>query len=120
MRFLVDMGISLQTVMWLREQGHEVVHLREEGLHCLPDADILSKARREKRIVLTMDLDFGYLMAVSKEQLPSVILFRLEDERSETVNRQLKNVLAQCKSDLEVGSIISVTEMAIRVRHLPI
>jgi predicted nuclease of predicted toxin-antitoxin system len=29
MRFLADMGISLRTVSWLREQGHDVVHLRD-------------------------------------------------------------------------------------------
>ena len=68
--------------------------------------------------MLTMDLDFGYLMAISKEQLPSIILFRLEDERAEMVNGQLANVLVQCKNDLEVGSILSISETAIRVRHL--
>ncbi len=30
--FLADMGISLRTVSWLREQGYDVVHLRDEGL----------------------------------------------------------------------------------------
>ena len=120
MKFLADMGISLQTVMWLRKQGHEVVHLREEGLQRLPDEGILSKARSEKRIVLTMDLDFGYLMSISKELLPSIILFRLEDERSEVINNQLANILVQCKKELEVGSILSINETAIRVRHLPI
>jgi len=65
-------------------------------------------------------LDFGYLMAVSGEQLPSIILFRLADERSEVVNERLADVLAQCKGDLEAGAIISVSEVAIRVRRLPI
>jgi len=37
---------------------------------------------------LTMDLDFGYLMAVSHEQLPSVILFRSGNETSERVNQR--------------------------------
>jgi predicted nuclease of predicted toxin-antitoxin system len=32
MRFLADMGISMRTVEWLRRQGHDIVHLREEGL----------------------------------------------------------------------------------------
>jgi len=31
MRFLADMGVSLRLVQWLREQGHDVVHLRDEG-----------------------------------------------------------------------------------------
>jgi len=32
MRFLADMGVSIQVVEWLREQRHEALHLREEGL----------------------------------------------------------------------------------------
>jgi predicted nuclease of predicted toxin-antitoxin system len=114
------MGISLRTVAWLRQQEHDAVHLREEGLQRLPDEDILAKARAEERILLTMDLDFGYLLAVSGEQLPSVILFRLSDERSEVVNRRLADVLAQGETDLETGAIISVSEAVFRVRHLPI
>ncbi len=120
MRFLANMGISTRTVIWLRQQGHDAVHLREEGLQRAVDEDILKKARAEERIVLTMDLDFGYLLAISKEQLPSVVLFRLEDESSEMVNQRLANVIAQCASDLEAGAVISVSEAAIRVRLLPI
>jgi predicted nuclease of predicted toxin-antitoxin system len=120
MRFLADMGISMRTVVWLRQQGHDAIHLREEGLQRLADEAILAKARTEERILLTMDLDFGYLLAVSEEHLPSVILFRLSDERSEVVNKRLADALAQCMSDLEAGAILSVSEAAIRARRLPI
>ncbi|MEW6104137.1 MAG: DUF5615 family PIN-like protein [bacterium] len=120
MRFLADMGISNRTVTWLRQQGYDTVHLSEEGLQCLSDEEILTKARLEKRILLTMDLDFGYLLAVSKEQLPSIILFRLKDERSEVVNRRLAEALTHCRNDLKTGAIISISEITIRVRHLPI
>jgi len=80
MKFLADMNISLLTVKWLRSQG----------LQRAVDSFILDKARAEHRILLTMDLDFGYLMAISHEQLPSVILFRLGNETSERVNQRLQ------------------------------
>ena len=63
MRFLADMGVSTRTVAWLRSTGHDAVHLLDEGLYRLPDSQILAKAREEARIVLTMDLDFGRLLA---------------------------------------------------------
>lgn len=47
MRFLADMGISQYTVSWLKEQGHDAVHLREEGLQRLPDNEVLRKAFNE-------------------------------------------------------------------------
>ncbi len=120
MRFLANMCVSMHTVRWLRQQGYEVVHLREEGLQRLPDNQVLEKARAEQRVVLTMDLNFGYLLAISKAVLPSVILFRLEDKRSEIVNERLSAVLRQCKEDLEKGAIVVVNEASIRVRRLPI
>jgi predicted nuclease of predicted toxin-antitoxin system len=30
MRFLADMGVSWQVVEWLRDNGHDAVHLRDE------------------------------------------------------------------------------------------
>ncbi len=120
MRFLADMGISMHTVIWLRQHGYDTIHLREEGLQRLSDEKILAKAKVERRILLTMDLDFSYLVAASRGYLSSVILFRLNDERSEVVNRRLADLLANHKDDLEMGAIISVSEATICVRHLPI
>jgi predicted nuclease of predicted toxin-antitoxin system len=57
------MGVSLSTVRALRSDGHNAVHLREEGLNRLPDAEILEKARQEQRVILTFDLDLGDLLA---------------------------------------------------------
>jgi predicted nuclease of predicted toxin-antitoxin system len=50
MRFLADMGISQRVVSWLRERGHDVVHLRDAGLQRLPNGHILDKARTAGRI----------------------------------------------------------------------
>jgi len=120
MRFLADMGISQKSVDWLRNQGYDIVHLREQGLQCMTDEDIFIKAKNENRVILTMDLDFSRIVAASKTVLPSVIVFRLSDERSENVNRKLEELLKMCYENIKEGSIISVGENRIRVRHLPI
>ncbi|MEH1786975.1 MAG: DUF5615 family PIN-like protein [Nostoc sp.] len=120
MKFLADMGISLRTVTWLRGVGYDVVHLRDEGLQRLPDHEILIKARAEGRILLTIDLDFAQLLAVSGDSLPSVILFRLGNENYDAINERLTQVLNECQEDLELGTIISVSNETFRVRRLPI
>lgn len=114
------MGISPVTVATLRAYGHEATHLREEGLHRLPDSDILAKARTEQAIVLTHDLDFGELMAASRAPLPSVIIFRLPDMRPTNVNRHLLSIIVHYADELAQGAILSVTEKRVRVRRLPI
>jgi predicted nuclease of predicted toxin-antitoxin system len=114
------MGISMSTVNWLRTQGYDVLHLSEEGLQRAADKEILEKAGTEERVVLTLDLGFGELLAVSGRILPSVVSFRLGDSSVDVVTQRLKDVLAECQEHLEEGAIISVTETVIRVRSLPI
>lgn len=120
MKFLADMGISPRTVEWLRDKGYEAIHLVEQGLERLADDEILAKAQTEERIVLTVDLDFGYLLAVSQASLPSVILFRLGNESYEVINERLEEVLIQCEKELTIGAIVSVNNEGIRIRRLPI
>ena len=65
-RFLADMCIDIKVVKWLQKQGHAITHLRNEGLHRLPNGEIFSKAISENRILLTFDLDFGEIVALSE------------------------------------------------------
>ncbi len=57
MRFLADAGVAGRVVNWLRERGHDAVHLREQSLGRLPDSEVFAKASAEKRVLLTFDLD---------------------------------------------------------------
>ncbi len=120
MKFLADMGVSPKTVARLRVWGHDAVHLHEQGLERLSDAEVLDKARNEGRVVLTHDLDFGDLLAASGAVLPSVIIFRLRDMRPENVNRYLEVILTRHRDALEQGAVLSVTEHRVRIRQLPI
>ncbi len=120
MRFLADMGLARSTVAFLRTRGHDAVHLRDQGLQRLPDDEIVEKARGEGRVILTHDLDFGRIIAVSRVSVPSVITFRLDDMRPAQVNHHLAEVLARFTGQLETGALVSVSERGIRVRSLPV
>jgi predicted nuclease of predicted toxin-antitoxin system len=114
------MGVSITTVDALRAAGHDAVHLREEGLVRLQDPEIAAKAVREVRIVLTFDLDFGDILAAARNDVPSVIIFRLRNQTPSAVNPRLFRVLAECQAQLASGTIIIVEDERYRVRRLPI
>lgn len=120
MKFLADMGIAQRIVQWLRENGHDAVHLRDERLHRLPDDAIFEKAFREQRIILTFDLDFGEILACSGDKHISVILFRLLNTRTPHVIDRLKKVLEDTADALQEGAIVVVEESRHRIRRLPI
>jgi len=120
MRFLADMGVSVRVAAWLRKQGHDVVHLRDEGLHRLPDGEVFQKAHDERRIVLTFDLDFGELVARMGGAKASVVLFRLHNTRTAHVIERLARVMETSSDALEHGAVVVVEEGRHRVRRLPV
>ena len=120
MRFLADAGISPKTVEILKQLGHEAIHVRTLGLQRAPDRELVERARADGSVVVTFDLDFGEVLALSVLDKPSVMIFRLADERPESVNQRLSAVLAERSSELEMGALILVEDTRYRVRKLPI
>ena len=89
-------------------------------MHRSADRDILARARADSRTVITFDLDFGDILALGVLDAPSVILLRLNDERSEAVSSRLASVLAERNVELGAGALILVEDTRYRVRKLPI
>jgi predicted nuclease of predicted toxin-antitoxin system len=98
----------------------EATHLRTLGIQRAPDAQIVEQARADESVVLSFDLDFGDLLALGVMDKPSAILFRLSDERAESVNARLSTVLNEQLAELESGALILVEDTRYRVRKLPI
>ena len=117
MRFLADMGVAWRIVEWLRADGHDAVHLREQGLQRMPNGDIFAKAASEKRIILTFDLDFGEIVALSSGKPVGVVLFRLHNTRTPHVMHRLNAVLKDSGKALEQGAIVVVEESRHRIRR---
>jgi len=84
MRFLADMGVAHRVVQWLLSEGHDAVHLRDEGLQRLPNGAIFEKATAERRAILTFDLDFGEVLALSGKTLEEGAVIVVEESRHRT------------------------------------
>jgi len=119
-KFLLDMGVGLRVADWLRQQGHDAVHLRDEGLIRLPDDQIFAKGISEMRMIVTFDLDFGEIAARSKGPWTSVIVFRLKNTRTPHVIERLAAAISAASEALVTGAVVAVEEGRIRVRELPI
>ena len=61
MRFLVDRCAGRQLADWLREKGYDVLEARELGPDP-GDGALLGHANAERRILVTIDTDFGELV----------------------------------------------------------
>ena len=120
MKFLADMCVDIRVVSWLRENGHDAVHLREQGLHRMPNGEIFEKSIRENRVVITFDLDFAEIAALTKGKKASIILFRLKNKRTPHVIAHLGQVLDEAADALNRGAVVVVEESRHRIRYLPV
>jgi predicted nuclease of predicted toxin-antitoxin system len=119
-KFLVDMPLSPALARWLVGQGHDAVHASAIGLARAPDTEIIARARDDERIVITADLDYPRLLALSTADRPAVILFRGGDwSESETVERVEAVLAIVPESDL-ASSLVVIERARIRRRRLPL
>ena len=65
MKFLVDMPLSPALADWLVARGHDAVHASAMGLDRAADTEILTRAARDARTVVTADLDYPRLLALA-------------------------------------------------------
>lgn len=75
MRWLVDECVSARLVGRLRQAGHDVVYVTENGSGA-DDREIIDWANRDGRILLTDDKDFGELVVRQKRMVPGLVLMR--------------------------------------------
>ena len=120
MRVLVDMNLSPEWAGYLAGAGFEAVHWSTIGAGNAPDAVLMSWARDNKHVVFTHDLDFGILLAHSKEGRPSVIQTRARDLSVDHLGGLVVGALRAHADALERGALVTVDEVRSRVRILPI
>jgi predicted nuclease of predicted toxin-antitoxin system len=97
------------------------VHVRDRGLQSADDLVVFELAAIEERAIVSADTDFGTLLALTRESLPSVIIFRRGTDRK--LAKQLALLLANMaaiEESIETGAIVVFESSRIRVRELPI
>jgi len=116
MSFLIDMPVSPEVARWLKEKGYDAVHAAETGLHKATDKEIIEAAKKQKRIIITADLDYPQILALSGASSPGIILFRggnySDSEMLSLISRMLDKF-----TEAELLDAISVVDKH-RIRHI--
>lgn len=116
MRFLANENFPGEAVDALRARGHDVAWVRADSPGS-PDQDVLRRAAREERILITFDKDFGELaFRIRPPMPPGIILFRIVPRSSSHVTQVAVAVL---ESRDDWASHFSVVEEG-RVRMTPL
>ena len=113
------MRILLDACVWggarepLRAAGHDVVWAGEWD-EDPGDDEILARAYREARVLVTVDKDFGELAAVRR--MPHAGIIRLVGHRAEQQAPRLLDALDRYGAELAPGGVVTVEPGRVRVR----
>jgi predicted nuclease of predicted toxin-antitoxin system len=93
--FVAGENIHPEVVRHLRSAGHDVLDVKEAGLHGVDDLTLIRKSVGEKRVVLTHDSDFGTLAVAAGEPVLGIIYLRPGHINVEFTMGSLSTLLAQ-------------------------
>jgi predicted nuclease of predicted toxin-antitoxin system len=120
MKLLIDMNLSPKWAGFLAAAGHDAVHWSSVGAGNAPDTEVMAVALQGNQVVLTNDLDFGAILAVTHGQKPSVVQLRSDNLSHDSVGKQVLVALRQLANELEIGALVTIEPERTRLRILPL
>ena len=119
MKILLDMNLPPIWVDFLENEGFQAIHWSNVGSHGASDKEIMTWAKEQGYVVFTHDLDFGALLAASKDAAPSVIQVRTQNVMPSVIGSIVVNAINEFMVEIQSGSLISIDLHKTRVRILP-
>ena len=116
-KLLIDENISPLSAELFKQAGFQVVLIRDI-LQGRTDREIYQKAVNEDYIIITLDLDFGYIYTHTSDIKPTIIVLRPGHSFTiETVNNLIKKVIdSNILIDKNIKSnLVVITPKKIRI-----
>jgi predicted nuclease of predicted toxin-antitoxin system len=117
MRFLADESCDFNIVRFLRKEGYDVSSIVESHSGAA-DEFVISLARKEERILMTEDKDFGHLVFTQGLPATGVILIRFFPKERKEIGKTIVNLIKKEQDKLK-NSFVVVQGKSVRIRRLP-
>lgn len=116
-KLLLDANLSPQTREYLTETFlFDVIDIITENKSGLSDEEIVLLAKKERRIIVTFDLDFGEIYHFKEKGKMGVIVLRLEDQTVESVNKTLHKFFMSYAKNVNMNkSLVVLKENKMRI-----
>ena len=118
MKFLCDENLPASLALKLRDAGLDAVDVREQGLAGSTDDQVLDLARKEDRIVVTMDVRrFGNLLATPPASTPGLVVVRMLELPVGAVCRRVIEFLLHADPEKVERSLTILEPSSVRHRR---
>jgi predicted nuclease of predicted toxin-antitoxin system len=119
-KLVIDMNLSPDWVAVFTGEGWSATHWSTIGPPDATDRDVMEWALANRHVVFTHDLDFGTLLAYTKDTGPSVVQVRAQNVLPDHLAHIVVAAVRQHEALLESGALIVVDEARARIRILPL
>ena len=119
MKFVIDMYLSPRWAEFLAGAGHEGAHWLTLGAPNAKDEIVLSTAAARGAVLLTHDLGFGRILALSRLAGPSTVLLRMARPIPGSDGELVARVVTAHQASLVAGCLLVVEPQRVRVQMLP-
>ena len=116
MRFKIDENLPSEAAEILRTAGHDAVTVLEEKMGGQSDARVSEAILRERRALVTLDLDFADIRTYPPAQYPGLIVLRMTRQDKSHVLKALENMLPLLNREPVRGRLWIVGEETVRLR----
>ena len=117
-KVLLDENLSRSMAKMLRENGFEVLEVRDCGLRGKTDEEILDFAKKEKMLVLTGDVGFGNVLRFPLGSHHGIFIVHFPTELPiPEINRQIAAAFKGLSKEDFFGNLIILEPGKIRIRR---
>ncbi len=116
MRFKIDENLPAEIASQLAELGHDAETVVTERMTGAADSDLLDAARREGRVLLTLDKGIANVQRYAPTAFLGIVLFRPDSMgRGEVLRFVIRHLPEVLEIELR-GRLVVVTHRGIRLR----
>ena len=118
MLFKLDENLRSEVGEPLRQLGHDVSTVYDQGFRGWPDQEIAEACRIEGRILISLDLDFSKILMFPPEKYAGLIVLRLRTKGRVAVETVFRRVIAHLDRETIAGRLWIVDEQRIRIHRV--
>ena len=115
-RFKTDENLPLDVVELLRSAGYDAMSVLDESLVGARDEVIANVCKKERRALITLDLDFADIRSYPPNEYDGIIVLRIHDQGKRNVVDVLRRVIKFLKDHPCLKQLWIVEEDRIRIR----
>ncbi|MCZ7663159.1 MAG: DUF5615 family PIN-like protein [Thermoleophilia bacterium] len=114
-RFKLDENMPARAAAVLHEAGHDVTTVLEQGLGGVRDEIVAAACAAEKRILVTLDLDFADMRSYGSADSPGIIIMRLPRQDAGLIRTVILHALAELAREPLDGCICILEPHRVRI-----